>query len=282
MVIVCGFVRAFKERMKSTCFKFGFLKKDPEETKLYEEHNSEDTQEKAKLCDNNADSAGHFKTEYSISSEKQMDGNGNTISASNHLVDPNKSFEADKIKEEWKQITHKPNVSEVKQASLLAWEGYLTSVEFMNIGNMNITEIPLEQMDKLTSIVTKRVMLDNITKIELSSILASVRWCTRLQLLNLELSEEDTRALVTAMRIHLEEVWLENVTLDIHELCQYDGRRKWSGRELTVCGDTRRKYESCLKSWAAQKRWEMTLDNDEMLMMERLPGWVESFQCLNV
>jgi len=266
LVIVCGFVRAFKERMKSTCYKFGFLKKDPEEAKLYEEHNSEDTHEKDELCDNNTASVGYFETKYSILSENQVDGNGNTINVIDLLSDPKKRFEADKIKEEWRQITHRPTLSEVKQAALLAWEGYLTSLEFMNIRNMDITEILRDQMNNLTSIVTKRVMLENITNIELSSILASVT-ATRLLLLNVELSEEDTRALVTAMRVHLEEVWLENVTLNIEQLCQYEGLGKC--RELTVCGDTRRKYESCLRSWAAQKRWILTLDYDEMLMMEK-------------
>jgi len=271
---VCGFVRVFKDR--TIKIKCGFLEEeDNDKAKLYcccctvlkYEHIPDENQEKPLLCDNNAASGGHFETEYSISSKKQMDGNGNTINVINLLSDPKKRFEADRIKEEWRQITHKPIVSEVKQAAQLACEGYLTSVEYMNIGNMNITKIPSDQMDKLTSIVTKRVMLENITdNIELSSILASVR-CTRLQLLNVELSEVDTWALVTAMRVHLEELWLENVTLNIEELCQYEGLGKC--RELTVCGDTRRKHESYLRRWAAQKRWILTLDYDEMLMMEK-------------
>jgi len=260
---------AFKEKIK----KCGFLGEDNEnllKPKLCDEHNAEEDQENAELCQHNAASVGHFETKYSISSENQVDGNGNTLNVINLLIDPKKMIEADKIKEEWKLITHKPILSEVKQAALLAWEGYLTSLECMNIRNMDITEISSDQMDKLTSIVTKRVMLENITNtVQLSSILASVR-STRVHLLNVELSEEDTRALVTAMRVHLEEVWLENVTLDIQELCQYEGLGKC--KELTVCGDTRRKYESYLRSWATQKRWILTLDYDEMLMMEKTPA----------
>ena len=247
---MCGLVRAYK--LRCCC------------TGRYDELTKEKDPEKVESC------VGYFETEYSISSEKQMDGNGNTIIVTNLLVDPNRMIKADKIKEEWRQITHKPSVPEVKQAAELAWEGYLTSVECMNIGNMDITEIPRDQMDKLTSIVTKRVLLENITdNIDLGSILESVR-AARLQMLNVELSEEDTRALVTAMRIHLEEVWLENVTLNIEELCQYEGLGKC--KQLTVCGDTGKKDESCLKSWAAQKRWELTLDYDGMLMIEKAPA----------
>merc|ERR1712184_129962 len=139
MVIVCGFVRVFKDR--TIKIKCGFLEEeDNDKAKLYcccctvlkYEHIPDENQEKPLLCDNNAASGGHFETEYSISSKKQMDGNGNTINVINLLSDPKKRFEADRIKEEWRQITHKPIVSEVKQAAQLAWEGYLTSLEFMN------------------------------------------------------------------------------------------------------------------------------------------------------
>ena len=158
-------------------------------------------------------------------------------------------------------------MSEVKKAALLAWEGYLPSVEFMNIGNMNITEIPRDQMDSLTSIVTKRVWINDITHTnQLGSILTSVR-CSRLHLLNVELREKDN--LVTIMRDHVQAVWLDNVTFNIEELSGYDGRG--TCKEITVCGDMRSKQElySRLRSWANQKRWALTVDNDEMLMMER-------------
>ena len=124
---------------------------------------------------------------------------------------------------DWSQFSHGPSVSEVRSAALLAWEGYLTSVKYMNIRNMDISDIPCDQMAKLASIVTDRVVIWNIThNLDLSSILVSVQ-CTRLQLDDMELRETETRALVTAMRDRLERVWLyEDVTLDIEELCYYN------------------------------------------------------------
>merc|ERR1711988_634500 len=98
-------------------------------------------------------------------------------------------------------------------------EGYLQSVEYMNIGHMNIEEIPHDTMDELSSIVTERVWIDKISHADqLSSILANVRskW---LQLQNMELSDADTQVLVTAMS-RVEGAWLENVTLDVEELCR--------------------------------------------------------------
>ena len=120
-------------------------------------------------------------------------------------------------------------------------------------------------MEKLTSIVTNWIWIEDITQtiLQLSSILASVR-STRLQLSNVELSEKDTWALVTAMEDWVEVVWLDNVTLNMEDLCQYGGQGQC--RELTVCG----KNESYprLRSWAAQEQW-VTLDNEAMFMMER-------------
>ena len=93
---------------------------------------------------------------------------------------------------------------ELKRAALLAWEGHLTSVKYMHIRNINVSYIPLAQMEELTSTVTGRVRIDNLINIsQLSSILTRVQ-CTELVLRNMELSEENTRALVTTMREKIE------------------------------------------------------------------------------
>ena len=115
--------------------------------------------------------------------------------------------------------------TEVERAALLAQEEYLTSVKYLNIRDMDISDIPSDQMDKLASIVTERVMIDNMTPASrVSSILASVQ-CPWLLLWDMKLIEENTRALVTAMRDRVQRVRLVNdVTLDIEELTRYDGQ----------------------------------------------------------
>ena len=98
---------------------------------------------------------------------------------------------------------------------------------------------------------------------------SSVR-CSRLNLLNVVLGEKDNLALVTTMRDWVQAVWLDNVTFNIEDLSGYDGQG--ACKEITVCGDIRSKQESYrrLRTWAEQKRWALTVDNDEMLMMERM------------
>ena len=153
-----------------------------------------------------------------------------------------------------------------KTAALLAWEGHLTLVENMRIMNISIRDIPWDHMEKLASIVTGRVWIDNMTHTDqLSSILADVK-CTWLRLQRMDLSDTETRALVTAIRERAQIVALfSNVTLDVEELTQYDGQGCCS--ELHVRDDTVTRYGERLRRWAADKGWTVTRDDDVCLRM---------------
>ena len=154
------------------------------------------------------------------------------------------------------------------RAALLAWEGHLTSVEYMAIVNINITDIPRDHMEKLASIVTEAVSIVNMTHADqLGGILASVQ-CPVLMLYKMEMSEAETRALVTAMRDRVQRVWLVyGVTLVIEELTQYDGQGRCS--VLEVWGDTRDRYRDRLRRWTADKGWRVTWENRTSLVMRR-------------
>ena len=78
----------------------------------------------------------------------------------------------------------------LKRAVRLAWEGHLTSVEYMDIRDMNIKNIPRGHMEKLASIVTRRVWMTQAD--QLGGILARVK-CPVLCLRDMELSEAETR-----------------------------------------------------------------------------------------
>ena len=110
----------------------------------------------------------------------------NTVTKVNsylQFTDPQNRIEADKIQSE----------AEIKRAALLAWEGHLTSVECMEIRNLSITDIPRDHMEKLASIVTQTIYINNMTHADqLGSILASVK-CTELILCYMALSEAETR-----------------------------------------------------------------------------------------
>ena len=171
-----------------------------------------------------------------------------------------KRTDPDTIQADWSEASsHEPSEAEIKRVALLALEGHLTSVNFMNIKAINITDIPKDQMEKLTSIVTQRVDIDYMAHADqLGSTLSSAT-CSDLWLNNMELTETETQALVTAMRDRVQRVRLGyNVTLDIEELTKYDGQGRCS--HIQVHGDTRNMYKKRLKRWTAFKRWKVTED----------------------
>ena len=178
-------------------------------------------------------------------------------------TDPQKRKEADKIQAASSHEYYEPSEDELKTAAQLAQEGYLSSLKYMRIKNRNISEISRDNMAKLSSIV-KVMQIDNITPVShLGVILASVQ-SYLLILSNMSLSEENTWALVTAMRARVQSVVLwNNVTLDLELLAAYDGEGRCTRLELR--GDTRAKYETRLRRWAGDKVWAVTEDDSPAL-----------------
>ena len=94
--------------------------------------------------------------------------------------------------------------------------------------------------------------------------IAKVLW-----LCDMSLSEENTRALVTAMRARVKTVRLwENVTLDLELLAAYDGQGHCT--KLVMYRDTRRRYRTRLSRWAVDRGWTVTCEDSEELEMERI------------
>ena len=166
-----------------------------------------------------------------------------------------KRTEADKIQTAWSKFWYRPSEAEIVRAARLAWEGFLTSVEFLRMENISIRDIPREQMKKLASIVTDTVRINDLTHTDqLGSILASVN-CPNLKLgYNMELGELETRALVSAMGVRLQKVDLQDVTFDIEELTKYDGQGIC--KVLVFVGDAMRtRHGDRLRRWAADIGW---------------------------
>ena len=156
-------------------------------------------------------------------------------------------------KSDWLEF---PSVSMMRLAAQLAWEGHLPSVKEMTLMDIDLSDIRQDHICKLTSIVTNRVWIYNITPASLDIILESVR-CSQLHLRNMRLTETQTRALVTALTERLEGVGLNyGVTLDIKTLCQYNGRGTCRG--LQVYDDTKRRYGEKLRQWGAEVGWAVT------------------------
>ena len=185
------------------------------------------------------------------------------------FTDPLKRTEADNIQAAWSDLRYEPSEAELKTAAQLAQEGYLSSVKNMQIENKNISEISTDNMSKLASILTDTVYITNITPVsQLGTILASVQ-SELLWLGHVSLSEENTQALVTAMRTRVQTVavW-SGLTLDPELLSAYDGQGHCN--KLVVMGRNKReKYGTRLKRWARDRGWTVTKDSDEFLKIER-------------
>ena len=191
-----------------------------------------------------------------------------TISAQIPGADPQKKTAAKNIQAAWADEWHTPSAAELKRAAQLAQEGYLSSVKNLWISQYSdISEIPSDNMAKLSSIVTDRVDIRDMTpESQLGAILASVQ-SKRISLGYMSLSEENTRALVTAMS-RVQRVALDGgVTLDPEILATYDGQGHCT--KLAVFRDTKDKYGPRLREWAGDRGWRVKWDADVLLWMQR-------------
>ena len=154
------------------------------------------------------------------------------------------------------------SMSEVRTAAMLAWDGYLKSLERIRIMKTDITDITRAQLEKLTSIVTETLFINDITQTsKLGSILACVQ-CVELVIQDSELSEADTQSLVTAMRDRVKVVNLCHTTLDIEEFTKYDGQGRC--RHVCVWEDTG--HLDRLKKWGPRAGWAVTRDEEPLLI----------------
>ena len=193
------------------------------------------------------------------------------ISAPIPESDTQKQTEADKIQAAWSWLSYQAGYHELKTAAQLAKEGYLSTVKNLWIWNGNISEIPSDNIGKLASIVTDRVYIENVTPVsQVGAILASVQ-SKELVLKDISFSEENTRALVTAMsKVQTVTLGYFVKNLDPELLSAYDGQGNCTKLAVEVWSDTRDKYGSRLRSWAADKGWTVTVDDDVWLVMNRL------------
>ena len=158
-------------------------------------------------------------------------------------------------------------MAELKTAAQLAKEGYLSSVKYMTIKDKEISEISSDNLTKLTSIVTDRVTINNMSPMShltMGAILASVQ--SEELLLNGMWLGLWTETLVTAMS-RVQTVTLEHVTLDPELLAAYDGQGRCT--KLQLGGDTMRQYRPRFREWAGTRRWRVTWDTWGWLVMEK-------------
>ena len=146
----------------------------------------------------------------------------------------------------------------ITSAASLAHHGLLGSVDFLTLGDVDLTSVPAEHLASLVSSVKEHLVIGNVSGCDLVTILDSVK-SKELDISRQSLGSEETQALVQAMESGVEEVELdEEVKLDIRDLMKYNGQGKC--REVRCYSDTADRYREQLRIWAKSRNWEVTHD----------------------
>ena len=107
-------------------------------------------------------------------------------------------------------------------AAILHRQGLLGSVELLMLGDVDLTSVSTEDLTSLVSSVTRCVIICNVSGCDLVTILDSVK-SEYLYITRQSLDNEETRALVGAMELHVARLRL-NMGVDIFTLTRYDGQ----------------------------------------------------------
>ena len=154
-----------------------------------------------------------------------------------------------------------PSLKFVTCAAAMAHHGLLCPVDFIRLGDVDLSTVPTHHLASLVSRAKKAVMINNITGCDLVTLIDSLK-CTGLRIDFMSLGTEETEALVRAMESRLVEVDLEKVeTLDIEALAKYSGKG-WCF-EMKFSYLTSEKFYDDLKTWAIRKNWLLHLTTDE-------------------
>ena len=105
----------------------------------------------------------------------------------------------------WDPPPSHPRQALVSSAASFIHHGYITEVEYLNLRNINLSEVA--HTSALADVnVTRDVCIDNVTG-NIAPIVSRIN-CRALYLSKMNLSAEDTAALVLGMQTSVEEVYL--------------------------------------------------------------------------
>ena len=152
-----------------------------------------------------------------------------------------------------------PTRPEIMCGVSLAHHGLLVSLFRLSLHNVDLSPVPAHHLALLVSCVTSELRIENVSGCDLVNILSSVK-CRDLYITRQNLGREETQALVQAMESGMEELRLNDVTLDIEALTEYSGEGEC--REVELWNDTATRYREQLRTWARSKDWKVSQDYD--------------------
>ena len=157
-----------------------------------------------------------------------------------------------------------PSLEEITCGAALAHHGLLGPVNFLRLGDVDLSRVPTQHLVSLVSSVTKVVTIHYVIGCDLVTLIDSLK-CTKVKIGSQSLGMEETQALVRVMESRVEKVDLEyDVTLDIEALAEYSGQGCCSHicRSQKYCSD---KLFDKHSAWARRKNWRMSLDFQEFV-----------------
>ena len=151
-----------------------------------------------------------------------------------------------------------PSQAQVSSVASFIHHGYITEVQKMELGNINLSEVA--HASALADVnVTKVVFIYNVTG-NISALISRIK-SHSLVMFQMRLSTGDTAALVQAMLTNVVEVIiLGHVELDMDTLLTYDGRGLCG--LVRFCGETWERYGDQLATWGETMGWSVRNDSN--------------------
>ena len=158
------------------------------------------------------------------------------------------------------------SLAEVTCGASLAHQGLLGSVEILWLDNVNLAPVPDPHLASLISCVTGTFIMQNISGCDLVTVLKSGK-SRSLDIKYQRLGRDETQALVRALETSVENLYLEDVTLNIKALTKYSGQGRC--RLVSCVNSDTVKHRKKLKTWAERKHWEFCEAGGPIFYMER-------------
>ena len=162
------------------------------------------------------------------------------------------------------EIVKSPSLAEVICGGSLAHQGLLGPVEILWLDNVNLAPVPDPHLASLISCVTGTFVMQIIIGCDLVTVLNSGK---SRDIKYQRLGRDETQALVRALETSVENLYLEDVTLNFKALTKYSGQGKC---RLLPCVDSEIvENRKKLKTWAERKHWEFCEASGPILNMKR-------------
>ena len=158
------------------------------------------------------------------------------------------------------ELWYSPSVSDIREAADLVNTGYLTSLKYLYLCNLDLSSSDEADIKSLLSVCTDRVIINNVRggDLVIKHLNSKELWIH-----GQTLSASETADLVTSMRDRVERVVLiSGVTLDVETVDTRIGElRQGTCSEILCEGNTRNKYREHLTRWADTIGWRTKDDN---------------------